>query len=496
MGLQLPYRIARLLPRRRGANPVPSVPDNGGGAVESGLPGATRRTIEFDGAQAAIGLDWYTEQTASRIAATVERQARQETGIGTAVDLKLVRKAGLDGKWQAALGRRAYGHKPGMPAAAAIMAAAFPNNELQAWVSLPDMQPVNPASATQGADARSARPAAIWILRLSDGAVLEDRFYTDLQEAGRFFADLPRGSNTKVFATPDLERILLVDSDAFPFENVSARRAPPGTKLQRLDQQVRMRRYLLAGIAASALFYVGYEYALDYWDGMRAKELHRERIANIKPPPPPWLGKPNPVNAVRACQFAAMIRHIRIPGWKLRDLACETDKAPFQVRLNFSRQGAGYPSDLEFVLRQFFKVSPAIVIDQIGTLISVTIPLQGQDGARALPPDVRAGVAGQRPLSLDILDFTSSLGIREGIRFQSVPVPVPPRPSEEIDWPLYPDALQVDVNTRLDIDLWRPLIARPGFVLNSLVRDENTRSWIFSGLIYSPAIITPGRRRL
>ncbi len=434
-----------------------------------------QRTVDLNGAQAAIGLDWFTVISAKELAATIDRQVQQEADQGAPIDVKIVRRAGLDGKWQAGLGRKIHGHRPGMPSAASLMAAAYPNNELQSWVSLKGSGPED----------------AIWILRLSDGAVLDDRYYRTREEALSFFQDLQRGPNTKILATPDLNQSLLIDTDAFPFDTVDARRVPAASKLRRLDQQVRLRRVLLLCLALGVGSYIAWDFASEHFKTLETERQKRERVERIQPPPAPWLGKPSAVQTADACIAAAGIRFLPIPGWQLNDITCGMSSEPFSVRMNFRRLRSGYPLDLEYALQRYFGSAPDLAIDQIASLASVNMLLPGTNTGRAIPPLQQP----KRSLELEILDYTSSLGLREGIRFQSVPVPLPPPPSEEVDWPSYPNATQIAVNSRLDLNLWRPVFERPGFVLTSLVRDENTKNWNFTGIIYSPATIVPGRRR-
>lgn len=423
--------------RRLGAGKPGRRPE--GGRAGRVIPGV----MSLGGVKLAIAAAWIpvSNSVAGQKSAREHAAAQKREGVVT--DLFYVRQS-VGGSWQVAIGSTVRGQSAGMPIGAALVATAFPNDRVVVWASEREDGPV-------------------WICFTDRGSVHFDRHFDDRDRAVEFLSETitTQPPGVRLLATADCGRLVETDIEEL---DAAIFRQKTRERLGWIDASVRRRRLLLLLLLAGT---IGYG-LLDYQE---QQELAEETARQLRlqaeqppPPPPPWALQPNALLVARACGEAAAIRYRSIPGWNFSSIACSPTTQTATIR--FIRTRIGRIGDLEYVVNSLYGVTPTI--DNTASVATISIKLPSPTGGFG-----RAGAPRSTQVrdALDIAQFAALKGQRDAIHLIQ----------DSNANPL----LRVSIQSRLSVDDWSPVLARPAFVLRSIAREESQGAWTIKGDLYA-----------
>ncbi len=227
------------------------------------------------------------------------------------------------------LGDHSKGHKKGIPAFASIIGEAVA--EGVAWICLFEVE-TNVDIAYYVGSANS------------EGQILSDNIYKNLDEAQIEFNNMLDGSWNNIFISPDLATVYEGKIDAkilqtikvtdIFIETLEGQYIP--VKLKPVSMKETFRLYGIIGISLVSL-YLGYSYYVSYQEEQEQKRIQIERDALNRAKKiddqksvvaDPWVNKPYAVDAVISClENYSAFKNMFIPGWYFSGVRCEDDIA-------------------------------------------------------------------------------------------------------------------------------------------------------------------------
>ncbi len=296
--------------------------EDAGAAPESAParpPAESGGVVKIKGKEFATGLFWSSIEEIPNATAEAKAAAGRD---GTAADFYCVR---LSGNPQYGLGRRADGHRAGMPS----LAAAVADNKQGSWAGC--------FPAGEG----------WYVIAVRDDGIFPgtDRYYLSEDDA--------RSEFERIFAIGDWETAYAPPSFGFaetkdlPINSLLI--GKPSVRLS--DVSGRSRRYVLFGgllLAAFAVF-AGFKYS-EYLTQLQTDDIMAKmRQAGgggkqkVEIPPMPWEGRAQGEPFMERC-FAGIeeLRKLEFPGWKVGTYSCTNgDKpGPKAVAVELNRDGA------------------------------------------------------------------------------------------------------------------------------------------------------------
>jgi Pilin accessory protein (PilO) len=300
----------------------------GGGDDESPKPTAARPptegggVVKVKGKEFAVGLFWSAIEEIPQANAEAKAAAARE---GTTADFYCVR---LSGNAQYGLGRRADGHRAGMPS----LAAAVADNRQGSWIGC------------------FLIGEGYYLIAVRDDGIFPgtDRYYLSEDDA--------RSEFERVYAIGEWEGTFAPPAFGYP----EAKEMPinnlligkPSVRLS--DVSGRSRKFFLFGglILAMVAVFGGFRYYAFLAEQASEASLRAMRDAGnrnnplrqkIEIPPMPWEGRVQGAVFMEKCQAGIKnLQKVEFPGWKIGSYYCTNgDKAgPKTVAVDLQRDGA------------------------------------------------------------------------------------------------------------------------------------------------------------
>lgn len=415
----------------------------------------------------AVGMFWQTAEDPKTVKREAKSAAKQEV---TPADLFVMRE-GFVVQW--AIGWSAYGHKKGMPTAAACLANVLSGN----WLGVFEVD--------GGWWFVAARRDAI----LPDGDILYDN---EDEPRTRFETEFVRGGWDRVFTPEDWG----MGADATPLEEVMAGQDDPQLAYlldfySRLPKSVKIAS--VAAVAGVAL--VGY-IGVQVYNGLQADEraeqerlaaerqaalrarmqaeeqerLRLEALRNLDIVDRIWERTPLPAEWVTACAAALDKITIEIPGWRMGEMSCSGSAA----RVSWSREQFGSVSSAYYGFRNLGE--PAI--NATGNFLSYA---EGLDGLQPRGDEVAWKIPEIRDNFLELFQ-----GLRAGVSLQLIERP--PKVEDDVSFeprPRPPRHYAFSFSHEMSPTAWAPIFAEfPGLIIDSMSYNIGGTAWRYSGRVY------------
>lgn len=437
-----------------------------GGAGEAPSPSAARPPAESGGVvkvrgrEFAVGLFWSAIEEIPQANAEAKAAAARE---GTEADFYCVR---LSGNPQYGLGRRADGHRAGMPS----LAAAVADNRTGSW-----------AGCFVIGD-------GYYVIAVKDDGIFPgtDRYYLSEDDARSEFDRIAGlGEWSDIFAPASFG---YSESKEMPINNLLI--GKPSVRLA--DVSGRARRYFLFGgllLVAVAVF-GGYRYQEYLAEQAREAAMRAMREAGarnnplkqkVEIPPMPWEGRVQGLPLMEKCiEAITQMRKVEYPGWKVGVYSCSGGDKPGAKALGVELTRDGPISSINWVKYAIERaglrsgVSPTGAAAAVVTQPLPSIPAIPIDVKTARIPDMQRFLLSQFDERLTRIDLSSG----EHNQFWT--------------------GLKLSFRTQLSPLVYSDILGRiPALIISKVAYDSRTWLWTIEGVTYEqhiPADAQPRRR--
>lgn len=428
-----------------------------GGGGDDPAPAAARPpaesggVVKVKGKEFAVGLFWSAIEEIPQAASEAKAAAARE---GTAADFYCVR---LSGNAQYGLGRRADGHRAGMPS----LAAAVADNRQGSWIGC------------------FLIGDGYYVIAVRDDGIFPgtDRYYLAEDDARAEFERIYLiGDWEGVFAPPSFG---YSDAKEMPINNLLI--GKPSVRLA--DVSGRSRKFFLFGglILVIVAVFGGFRYSEYLAEQASEAAMRAMREAGVRNnplqqkveiPPMPWEGRVQGVIFMEKCIAGIKdLQKVEFPAWKIGQYSCTGGDKPGSKTVSVDLQRDGPVSSINWVKYAVDKsglktgVSPAGAQGALVTLPMPSIPAIPIDVKTAKISDVQRYLISQFDERLTRIDLSAG----ENTQFFA--------------------GLKLSFRTQVSPLSFADILRRiPALIISKITYDSRTWLWSIEGVTYEQRI--------